>query len=145
MKTPPLNHRSAAARRATTAFTLIELLVVIAIIAILTGILLPVFATVKESARRTACQSNMQQIYAGLKQYDLDNRRYPDFLFGPAIAASGSGCQTVSTTDSTLVIASGTQTRPTTRIRPTGAFRATIRMSPCVRTMSRRAKWSYSG
>ena len=97
---------------ASRAFTLIELLVVIAIIAILTAILLPVFATVKEQARRTACISNMQQIYAGVKQYELDNRRYPDFLFGPAIAASGNACaQDNTAADSTynqLLISGGT-------------------------------------
>jgi prepilin-type N-terminal cleavage/methylation domain-containing protein/prepilin-type processing-associated H-X9-DG protein len=43
-------------------FTLIELLVVIAVIAILAAILFPVFAAAKESAKRTACSSNAQQI-----------------------------------------------------------------------------------
>jgi prepilin-type N-terminal cleavage/methylation domain-containing protein len=44
------------------AFTLIELLVVIAIIAILTAMLFPVFAQAKQSAKRTACISNLAQI-----------------------------------------------------------------------------------
>jgi prepilin-type N-terminal cleavage/methylation domain-containing protein len=84
-------------RRRRQAFTLVELLTVIAIIAILMAIVLPVFATVKENARRTACMSNMQQLYTGLRQYELDNRRYPDFLLGPAIKAAGGGCAVAET------------------------------------------------
>ncbi len=67
-------------------FTLIELLVVIAIIAILAAILFPVFATARESARRGTTISNLRQIYQGVTQYELDNRHYPEFLFGPAIS-----------------------------------------------------------
>lgn len=78
------------ARRQTTrvrahGFTLIELLTVIAIIAILTAIILPVFGLVRENTRRATCQSNMQKISAAVKQYELDNRRFPEYLFGPAI------------------------------------------------------------
>lgn len=56
------------------AFTLIELLVVIAIISILVAFLLPVFATVRERARETACLSNVKQLavaeYCYLQDYD---------------------------------------------------------------------------
>lgn len=75
-------------------FTLVELLTVIAIIAILTAIILPVFSAVKENARRTACISNMQQMYQAIRQYELDNRKYPDFLLGPALQANGNQCAT---------------------------------------------------
>lgn len=53
-------------------FTLIELLVVIAIIAILASILFPVFARARESARQTACRSNVKQILTATQMYTDD-------------------------------------------------------------------------
>lgn len=60
-------------RRGRGGFTLIELLVVIAIIAILAALLFPVFARARESARRTACMSNVRQIGLSLAMYVQDN------------------------------------------------------------------------
>ena len=54
-------------------FTLIELLVVIAIISILSAILFPVFARVRENARRSSCMSNEKQQALGMMQYAQDN------------------------------------------------------------------------
>jgi prepilin-type N-terminal cleavage/methylation domain-containing protein/prepilin-type processing-associated H-X9-DG protein len=54
-------------------FTLIELLVVIAIIAILAGLLFPVFAKARERARQTACLSNQRQLMLALTMYAMDN------------------------------------------------------------------------
>lgn len=60
---------------------MIELLVVIAIIAILAAILLPVFATAREHARRSACTSNLQKIGQALVLYDKDQGAYPPSLW----------------------------------------------------------------
>ncbi|HJN16950.1 MAG TPA: DUF1559 domain-containing protein [Armatimonadota bacterium] len=59
--------------RLRRGFTLIELLVVIAIIAILAGILFPVFARAREKARQTSCSSNMRQIALAVEMYKNDN------------------------------------------------------------------------
>jgi prepilin-type N-terminal cleavage/methylation domain-containing protein/prepilin-type processing-associated H-X9-DG protein len=53
-------------------FTLIELLVVIAIIAILAAILFPVFASAREKARQTTCESNEKQLGLAFLQYEQD-------------------------------------------------------------------------
>lgn len=60
-------------------FTLIELLVVIAIIAILAGILFPVFARARDSARRSTCLSNTKQLGTAIMMYaqDYDERLVP--------------------------------------------------------------------
>ena len=53
-------------------FTLIELLVVIAIIAVLSGILFPVFAQARGKARSTRDLSNLRQIMLAVEMYRDD-------------------------------------------------------------------------
>lgn len=67
-------------RRTRRGFSLMELLIVIAIIAVLSAILFPVFAVVKHKARRTRCNSNMNQVGQALKLYAADyNNYFPSF------------------------------------------------------------------
>lgn len=65
-------------------FTLIELLVVIAIIAVLAGILFPVFARAKESALRTTALSQSKQLGTALTMYvnDNDGKYLPSTNYG---------------------------------------------------------------
>nr|CAA9240232.1 hypothetical protein AVDCRST_MAG63-1499 [uncultured Armatimonadetes bacterium] len=59
-------------------FTLVELLTVIAIIAVLAGIIFPVFATAREKARQATCQSNLRQIGMAIQMYASDyDGQYP--------------------------------------------------------------------
>lgn len=59
-------------------FTLIEMLVVIGIIAVLAGLMFPVFITVRERARQTTCLSNVKQIGTGMLLWTQDHgERFP--------------------------------------------------------------------
>lgn len=61
-----------------SGFTLVELLVVIAIIAVLAGILVPVFGKAREKARQASCSSNLKQIGMATKMYMSDyDTTYP--------------------------------------------------------------------
>jgi type II secretory pathway pseudopilin PulG len=61
---------------------MIELLTVIAIIAILAAVIFPIFSTVLENGRASTSMSSLHDISTKLAQYELDNHRAPDVLFG---------------------------------------------------------------
>ncbi|MDI9637282.1 prepilin-type N-terminal cleavage/methylation domain-containing protein [Kamptonema cortianum] len=69
-------------RKVQSAFTLIELLTVIAIIAILAGIIVPVYGKVKDGANRSSDISNMNALRTALGLYREDQGAYPPQLLG---------------------------------------------------------------
>src|ERR1051325_3771909 len=77
-------------RARTRGFTLIELLVVIAIIAILAGILFPVFAQAREKARQATCLSNVKQASLASLMYAQD---YDETLIRLTRITSKSGAE----------------------------------------------------
>lgn len=58
-------------------FTLIELMIVIVILGILAAIAIPKFSNVSESARQSACRSNMRNVVQGLSVYMAQQGEYP--------------------------------------------------------------------
>jgi prepilin-type N-terminal cleavage/methylation domain-containing protein len=71
-------------------FTLIELLVVIAIIGILAAIILPVYASARKSAYRSADMSSMNQLRTALGLYRVDQGGIPPALLGYVTLYSGT-------------------------------------------------------
>ncbi|MFZ4575116.1 MAG: type II secretion system protein [Phycisphaerales bacterium] len=62
-------------RARRSGFTLIELLVVIAVIALLIGILLPSLGSARDTARKTRCLANLNQMHVAAVIYSSENRR----------------------------------------------------------------------
>jgi prepilin-type N-terminal cleavage/methylation domain-containing protein/prepilin-type processing-associated H-X9-DG protein len=70
---------SSAIRR---GLTLVELLAVIAIIGLVAGLLLPAVQSVRESARRTSCASNIKQIGIGVQSFSEAMGGFPPLATG---------------------------------------------------------------
>lgn len=66
--------------RRAVGFSLTELLIVVAIVALLAGLLFPVFARAKASSKQSACASNLKQASMALNLYIEDNGDYPMML-----------------------------------------------------------------
>lgn len=64
-------------------FTLIELLTVIAIIGVLAAIIVPVVGSVRASAHRSACASNLRQIMGATLLYMGENKNNLPQVLGP--------------------------------------------------------------
>jgi len=71
------------------AFTLIELLIVVALIGLLMAILLPSLGAARNSARRTACASNLRQIGVAVRTYlGWSNDRFPYASYMPSVSGA---------------------------------------------------------
>lgn len=55
------------------AYTLVELMVVLAIVALLSAVLMPVLASVREKGRRSSCSANLRQLGMAFQMYVSDN------------------------------------------------------------------------
>lgn len=64
-------------RRVARAFTLVELIVVIVIVALLLGLLIPAVQSVRSTARKMSCQSNMRQVGLAIHLYLDTNEMFP--------------------------------------------------------------------
>ena len=68
-----MKKRRSSVRPLSVGFTLTELLVVIGILALLTAILLPVFASARRKAQQSACVSNLRQLHMAFSLYAQEN------------------------------------------------------------------------
>jgi prepilin-type N-terminal cleavage/methylation domain-containing protein len=76
-------------RPSEAAFTLIELLVVISIIAVLIGLLFPVFQGVQNQARKAQARNDLVQIVTAIGAYYTEYGKYPLTPTAPADTTYG--------------------------------------------------------
>lgn len=77
------------------AFTLIELLVALAIVAVIAGVLFPVFASARNAARRASCLSNFRNVTFATAMYlDDYNDRYMPVNHLPGVGADSRNDRT---------------------------------------------------
>lgn len=74
-------------RTSAGGFTLLEILIVVGILALLAGLIFPVFSRARDSVRTANCASNLKQIGLAFKLYVGDNRG-----FHPSPSAHLSDC-----------------------------------------------------
>ena len=79
-------------RGGTAGFTLTELVVVIAIIAVIVGMLVPVFIGMRQTAQRTTCVNNMGQLFLGFQMYANDFRGFLPFTHGTSQTTDAENC-----------------------------------------------------
>jgi prepilin-type N-terminal cleavage/methylation domain-containing protein len=89
-KTPNAQHRTPNIE-CRGAFTLIELLVVIAIIAILLGLVFPVFQGVLERAKKVQAKNDLTQIVTAVNAFYTEYGRYPTVDTADTAATYGAG------------------------------------------------------
>jgi prepilin-type N-terminal cleavage/methylation domain-containing protein len=82
--------------RARLAFTLVEMLVVITVIGVLAALLLPALGRAKESARATACLSNLRQVGTALQLYVQDNNNRLPVMYDALISTNGPSTNTAT-------------------------------------------------
>ena len=78
------------------AFTLVEMLVIIAVIGVLAALLLPTLGRAKESARATACLSNLRQVGIALQLYVQDHENRLPVMYDALISTNGPSTNTTT-------------------------------------------------
>ena len=82
--------------RPSVAFTLVEILVIIAVIGLLAALLLPALGRAKESARATACLSNLRQVGTALQLYVQDHDNRLPVMYDALISTNGPSTNTAT-------------------------------------------------